>query len=190
MEEILAEHVPHDITSHVTEEPTEKRDESIRIEIPESHVTDTGNHSGQRKSHLTDSKAEHGQTKGTSHISTSYCLPYWNTSRTGLTRSFPASSCAELRHLNSTISSGHYWVDPNLGCSADSILVYCNFSSNETCIFPTQTQVCSKTTRPLNQIVQLAPLFVQLTLVLVAPQLNCYNQMAPQLLHCIDMVLP
>lgn len=29
---------------------------------------------------------------------------------------------------------GWYWIDPNQGCSHDAILVYCNFTTNETCI--------------------------------------------------------
>ena len=37
--------------------------------------------------------------------------------------------------------SGFYWVDPNLGCSVDSILIYCNFSSGFACIFPNTTRL-------------------------------------------------
>lgn len=79
----------------------------------------------------------------TSHISISYCLPYLITGRTGLTRYSPASDCEQLLLHNATISSGYYWIDPNLGCSADAVLVYCDFSSNETCLFPTQREEVS-----------------------------------------------
>lgn len=130
MEEILAENTP----GHMTEEAshmTEMRDKSDHLMTGESgHMTEARQESRHKAGHMTD----------TSHISTSYCLPYWNTSRTGLTRSFPASSCDQLLLQNATISSGHYWIDPNLGCSTDAILVYCNFTSNETCLYPAQTR--------------------------------------------------
>ncbi len=38
-------------------------------------------------------------------------------------------------------TSGLYWVDPNLGCSSDAIQAYCDFSSNETCIYPEVSKV-------------------------------------------------
>lgn len=44
-----------------------------------------------------------------------------------------------------TISgTGHFWIDPNLGCPADAIKVYCNFTAGgESCVSPLQDKVCS-----------------------------------------------
>lgn len=37
----------------------------------------------------------------------------------------------------SSVSSGTYWIDPNLGCSSDTIQVTCNFTSGgQTCLSP------------------------------------------------------
>ena len=78
-------------------------------------------------------------------LSTSHCLPSLslNGSRAGVARHFPASSCHQIQLENTTAPSGHYWIDPNKGCSVDAIRVYCNFSSGQTCLFPTSRQVCS-----------------------------------------------
>lgn len=35
---------------------------------------------------------------------------------------------------------GWYWIDPNQGCSHDAILVYCNFTTSQTCINPYNEQ--------------------------------------------------
>ena len=35
------------------------------------------------------------------------------------------------------MSSGEYWVDPNLGSTADAIKAFCNMESGETCVTPT-----------------------------------------------------
>jgi len=37
----------------------------------------------------------------------------------------------------SSICSGIYWIDPNLGCSSDTIQVICNFTNGgQTCLSP------------------------------------------------------
>ena len=76
-----------------------------------------------------------------SGYSTSYCWPPLNNSTLGLHRHQPAQSCEHILTVNVTALSGLYWIDPNLGCSSDAILVYCNFTSSETCIHPNLTQV-------------------------------------------------
>ena len=79
--------------------------------------------------------------------STSYCLPPRLLSRSnnsgtlGLHRHQPAQSCDHILNINATAPSGFYWIDPNLGCSSDAILVHCNFISNKTCIYPNSTEV-------------------------------------------------
>ena len=79
--------------------------------------------------------------------STSYCLPVQllsssnNSGTLGLHRHQPAQSCEHILNVNATAPSGFYWIDPNLGCSSDAILVHCNFTSNETCIHPNSTEV-------------------------------------------------
>ena len=111
-------------------------DEPFKLPTIEETVTeilseqDTGGGTGE--SHMTSEP---------SHMSTSYCLLYLDANRTGMTRHFPAYDCEHILLNNSTVSSGYYWIDPNLGCSADAIRVYCNFSSNETCVFPTDREV-------------------------------------------------
>lgn len=49
-----------------------------------------------------------------------------------------------LRHLKYLSFSGTYWIDPNLGCSSDSIEVTCNFTGGgRTCLRPiTTAKVC------------------------------------------------
>lgn len=85
------------------------------------------------------------QTRHMTTTTTSYCLPLSNASRTGLTRHSPAYDCQQIRLVSTSTgamaTSGYYWIDPNLGCSADAIQVYCNFSSNETCLYPKQREV-------------------------------------------------
>lgn len=76
-----------------------------------------------------------------SGYSTSYCWPPLNTASLGLQRHHPAQSCEHVRNVNATAPNGFYWIDPNLGCSSDAILVYCDFTSNETCVHPDSTQV-------------------------------------------------
>ena len=76
-----------------------------------------------------------------SGYSTSYCWPPLNTATLGLQRYHPAQSCEHIHNVNTTAPNGFYWIDPNLGCSSDAILVYCDFTSNETCIYPNSSQV-------------------------------------------------
>ena len=59
----------------------------------------------------------------------------------GSSKHSPAQDCEQVRRVNIDAVSGQFWIDPNLGCSSDSILVYCNFTSNQTCIFPRENQV-------------------------------------------------
>ncbi|CDQ67944.1 unnamed protein product [Oncorhynchus mykiss] len=49
----------------------------------------------------------------------------------------PARICRDLKDCEQRMNDGTYWVDPNLGCSADTIEVTCNFSSGgQTCLKP------------------------------------------------------
>ena len=82
-----------------------------------------------------------------SGYSTSYCWPSLNTAALGLHRYQPAQNCEHIHNVNATVPSGFYWIDPNLGCSLDAILVYCDFTSNETCVHPNSTQVNAVTTQ-------------------------------------------
>lgn len=93
------------------------------------------------------SEAATGSTDNHTHLATPpYCVPLFPSNRTGQSLRFPASSCQQVRQLNSSAVSGLYWVDPNLGCSADAILVFCNFTSNHisTCISPAQRKVSQR----------------------------------------------
>merc|ERR1719473_1968816 len=64
---------------------------------------------------------------------------------TGKDKKNPARSCLDL-HLASQRSgekfaSGWYWVDPNAGCEADAIHVFCDFATLETCVHPNNGRV-------------------------------------------------
>ena len=40
------------------------------------------------------------------------------------------------------IITGYFWIDPNLGCAADAIKVYCNFTAGgESCVPPLRDKV-------------------------------------------------
>ncbi|KPP71029.1 hypothetical protein Z043_110097, partial [Scleropages formosus] len=53
------------------------------------------------------------------------------------TQSNPARTCKDLQLCHPEFPDGEYWIDPNQGCSGDSIKVYCNFTAGgETCIYP------------------------------------------------------
>ena len=41
--------------------------------------------------------------------------------------------------------SGLRWIDPNGGCNADAIEVFCNFESIETCVYPTHLSIANGT---------------------------------------------
>ncbi|RXM94247.1 Collagen alpha-1(XXVII) chain, partial [Acipenser ruthenus] len=49
----------------------------------------------------------------------------------------PARICRDLKDCEQRMSDGTYWIDPNLGCSSDTIEVTCNFTSGgQTCLKP------------------------------------------------------
>jgi len=48
----------------------------------------------------------------------------------------PAESCADLFQMKPTLKSGDYWIDPNAGSHHDAVLVHCNATTYETCIWP------------------------------------------------------
>uniref|UniRef100_A0A3P8SJP3 Fibrillar collagen NC1 domain-containing protein n=1 Tax=Amphiprion percula TaxID=161767 RepID=A0A3P8SJP3_AMPPE len=53
------------------------------------------------------------------------------------TQNNPARTCKDLQLCHPEFPDGEYWIDPNQGCSGDSIKVYCNFTAGgETCIYP------------------------------------------------------
>lgn len=56
------------------------------------------------------------------------------------TRDHPARLCKDLHDCRDTLYDGTYWIDPNLGCSSDSIEVMCSFSGGgRTCLRPITT---------------------------------------------------
>lgn len=53
------------------------------------------------------------------------------------TRENPARICRDLHSCEQKLSDGTYWIDPNLGCSSDTIEVSCNFTGGgQTCLKP------------------------------------------------------
>ncbi|KAM7391210.1 hypothetical protein PAMP_021914 [Pampus punctatissimus] len=53
------------------------------------------------------------------------------------TRNNPARICRDLYNCEQKLYDGTYWVDPNLGCTADTIEVTCNFTGGgQTCLKP------------------------------------------------------
>lgn len=55
----------------------------------------------------------------------------------GRTKDNPGRSCYDIWLVHRTFTSGKYWIDPNGGCAADAIEVYCDFENEgETCISP------------------------------------------------------
>jgi len=48
----------------------------------------------------------------------------------------PAITCADLFRTSPYLKSGDYWIDPNEGSHMDAILVHCNATNYETCIYP------------------------------------------------------
>lgn len=53
------------------------------------------------------------------------------------TRDNPARICRDLHSCEQKLNDGTYWIDPNLGCSSDTIEVSCNFTGGgQTCVKP------------------------------------------------------
>ncbi|CAL8324019.1 unnamed protein product, partial [Boreogadus saida] len=53
------------------------------------------------------------------------------------TQNNPARTCKDLQLAHPEFPDGEYWIDPNQGCSGDSLKVFCNFTAGgETCIYP------------------------------------------------------
>ncbi|TWW60233.1 Collagen alpha-1(XXVII) chain B [Takifugu flavidus] len=53
------------------------------------------------------------------------------------TRENPARICRDLYNCEEKMNDGAYWIDPNLGCGADTIEVMCNFTGGgQTCLKP------------------------------------------------------
>lgn len=53
------------------------------------------------------------------------------------TRNNPARICQDLYNCEQRMFDGTYWIDPNLGCGADTIEVTCNFTGGgQTCLKP------------------------------------------------------
>uniref|UniRef100_A0A665U7G9 Fibrillar collagen NC1 domain-containing protein n=1 Tax=Echeneis naucrates TaxID=173247 RepID=A0A665U7G9_ECHNA len=53
------------------------------------------------------------------------------------TRDNPARICRDLHSCEQKLNDGTYWIDPNLGCSSDTIEVSCNFTGGgQTCLKP------------------------------------------------------
>ena len=48
----------------------------------------------------------------------------------------PARTCKELFEWFPEKKTGDYWIDPNEGSHLDSVLVMCNHTTKETCIYP------------------------------------------------------
>lgn len=56
------------------------------------------------------------------------------------TRENPARICKDLMNCEHKMADGTYWVDPNCGCSSDTIEVTCNFTHRgQTCLRPITT---------------------------------------------------
>ncbi|XP_015684544.1 collagen alpha-1(XXVII) chain-like, partial [Protobothrops mucrosquamatus] len=53
------------------------------------------------------------------------------------TKENPTRVCKDLMNCEQKMQDGVYWIDPNLGCSSDSIQVTCNFAQGgQTCLNP------------------------------------------------------
>lgn len=91
---------------------------------------------------LSESDEGASDNQPAAYSTTSLCSPLVMAGqKLGSTKLFPAQNCEQVRRVSLEAVSGEFWVDPNLGCSSDAILVFCNFTSNETCIFPREHQV-------------------------------------------------
>uniref|UniRef100_A0A665U871 Fibrillar collagen NC1 domain-containing protein n=1 Tax=Echeneis naucrates TaxID=173247 RepID=A0A665U871_ECHNA len=61
------------------------------------------------------------------------------------TRDNPARICRDLHSCEQKLNDGTYWIDPNLGCSSDTIEVSCNFTGGgQTCLKPITVYDVSK----------------------------------------------
>jgi len=64
---------------------------------------------------------------------------------TGKDKKSPARSCLDLylasKNTGEPLASSWYWVDPNSGCEADAIKVFCDFDTLETCVYPANGKV-------------------------------------------------
>jgi len=56
----------------------------------------------------------------------------------------PARTCRDLKLCHPEWKSGDYWVDPNIGSTADAIKVFCNMETGETCVYPSIAKVPKK----------------------------------------------
>uniref|UniRef100_A0A669D237 Collagen, type XI, alpha 2 n=1 Tax=Oreochromis niloticus TaxID=8128 RepID=A0A669D237_ORENI len=54
------------------------------------------------------------------------------------TQDSPARTCQDLNLSQPDLKDGEYWIDPNQGCSRDSFKVFCNFTTGETCLYPSK----------------------------------------------------
>jgi len=60
------------------------------------------------------------------------------------TQKNPARTCRDLKLCHPEWKSGNYWVDPNIGSTADAIKVFCNMETGETCVYPSIAKVPKK----------------------------------------------
>ncbi|KAG7269269.1 hypothetical protein CRUP_024896 [Coryphaenoides rupestris] len=56
----------------------------------------------------------------------------------------PARSCRDLKLCHPTWRSGDYWVDPNIGSTADAMRVFCNMETGESCVHPKPASIPRK----------------------------------------------
>uniref|UniRef100_F6R9B7 Fibrillar collagen NC1 domain-containing protein n=2 Tax=Ciona intestinalis TaxID=7719 RepID=F6R9B7_CIOIN len=55
---------------------------------------------------------------------------------------YPARTCRDLLISHPKLPDGYYYIDPNEGCPADAIKVFCNFTAGgSTCVTPTRDQL-------------------------------------------------
>jgi len=59
---------------------------------------------------------------------------------------YPARTCRDLFAFHPALTSGFYWIDPNMGCKSDAIKVYCNITDTEiaTCVTPSADMAVPK----------------------------------------------
>jgi len=60
------------------------------------------------------------------------------------TQKNPARTCRDLKLCHPEWKSGDYWVDPNIGSTADAIKAFCNMETGETCVYPSIAKVPKK----------------------------------------------